>query len=116
MLHSDVQVELRELWRRYREGDPTAEAECERRFGMLIRCIVRRVLRRAEASSALERFVLALAESEAQRIETDSSHEREDLATLVTRRICQAMVSRLEPSPEYETVRVPRLAATVIAT
>ena len=101
---------IERLRARAARGDASAVRDFERTFASPIRRIVRRVLRLQRAETPLERGIMS--EAARQRDgHTGSSADGEQLVSLVTRRLCEAV---LRPGSRYETLlATSRLAWSV---
>ena len=103
MTSRSIKDQIRKLCAREKNGDPTAAAECERRFGSSIRRIVRRVTRSRRAASAFEQYILSEADKLLQGRNEHSTPDRETVVALVTRNVCSKMLTRMNPEPSQAT-------------
>lgn len=86
--------DLNQLTQRVREGDLQARAQLKHRLEPEMAHIVRRVLEKGEASTSLERKILAAARRLAPDPDAKVDERR---STPLARNLCQMIVSRLWP-------------------
>ncbi len=86
--------DLKQLTQRVREGDLQARTQLKDRLDPEMAHIVRRVLEKGEASTSLERKILAAARRLAPNLEDKAN---EPPTAPVARNLCQMIVSRLWP-------------------
>jgi len=97
--HTD---ELERLAAQARRGDSSAAAALRHEMESGMVHMVRRTLRRGRGSTPIAERIL----TEARRISMDYWNEelteRERLVDLVTRRLCDAMIDRLQPAEAFD--------------
>jgi hypothetical protein len=102
-----IPQQIERLRARAANGDQSAVREFERRFAGPVRRLVRRVLKLNRAETPLERGIM----HEAQRQRTTHANapsDGEQLISLVTRRLCEAVFARpaSRTDPLLATVRL----------
>ena len=111
---------LSELWSRYKDTVFRTASARDKCLATAIRRIARSVLRSGQAFSSSERCILAEANRIRQTTPAGDQLDRETLAALVSRRVCQAVLSRASPEPTRssrteDTVRQRCLATVALS-